>query len=87
LAQRTYLILFRVGFSALFRGFSQIMLALASATHARRLRRSILRPADQTDLQGRRRHRGIFIATSSFSADAARGVPTTRRRNVAALAA
>jgi hypothetical protein len=34
LAQRTYLILFWVGFLALFRGFSQIMLAF-SIRHAR----------------------------------------------------
>jgi hypothetical protein len=59
----------------------------ASATQERRPRPSILRaPADQTDLQGRRHHRGMSITTSSFSADARSRRPdhaTTQRLDLA----
>jgi hypothetical protein len=74
----------------------------ASATQARRPRPSILRArADQTDLQGRRRHRRDFnhhqqlqrrcpLAASrprDHATSRPRNVGTTRRGNVPALAA
>jgi hypothetical protein len=71
----------------LFRGFSQNMLA-SSIRHASEEAAAIDPAPALTDrLQGRRHHRGSTDTTSSFSADAARGIPTTRARNIPALAA
>jgi hypothetical protein len=91
LAQRTCLILFWVGFLALFRGFSQIMLAF-SIRHAREEAAAIdpaRPPLTRTDLQGRRRcHRGMSITTSSCSADARSRRPdhtTSQRLDLAPL--
>jgi hypothetical protein len=53
LAQRTFLILFWVGLVALFRGFTQIMLASVSATPATRPP-----PRSATRADGRPRRRG-----------------------------
>ena len=102
LAQRTDLILFWVGFLALFRGFSQIMLAFSIRQTGEEPRPSICAPAlTRPTCRGAGVAGGSSITTSSFSADARSRRPdhattqrldlatsgTTRRRKLPALAA
>ena len=86
LAQRTDLILFWVGFLALFRGFSQIMLAFSIRQTGEEPRPSICAPAlTRPTCRGAGVAGGSSITTSSFSADARSRRPdhaTTRPPNV-----
>ena len=79
LAQRSYLILFWVGFLALFRGFSQIFWPSPSATPERKPRPLILRArADQGDLQGAEASPGGVATFGRWRCDQARR-PSGRR--------